>query len=466
MAERIVIAEDDEDLAFVLREALIRNQYEVEVAPTGGRAPRPPAGGSLRPGPARREAAGHGRPRRPAQVPRAGPGDADHRDDRPRHAADRDGGDHARGVRLLHEAAQDGRVPGGGGARAGPSAAPAAGQGAPGRRRPRRFEEIIGQCEPLKRVLDMAQRAAPTDLTILIQGESGTGKEVLAQRHPPPQPPKGRAAHPRQRRRHPGRAARVRAVRPRARRLHRGDPGAARPLRAGPRGHALSRRDRRHAAVHAGQDPARPAGAEDRARGRRQVHRRRRADRRRHPPEPREDGRRGQVPPGPLLSAPGRDAAPAAAPGAGRRPADARQVPPRAGGAAAVAHGRHGDAGGDAVPLDATSGRAMSGSCSTCSRRAMVLSDGVDHARAPAAGRPEQRGAVPAGGGPDHEARGRLARRHAGGERAPHDPRRARQGGGRAGAGGQDPRHLGAEPLVPGEEAQDPDAPGGRGGVP
>src|SRR5678816_404119 len=27
----------------------------------------------------------------------------------------------------------------------------------------------------------MAQRAAPTDLTILIQGESGTGKEVLAQ---------------------------------------------------------------------------------------------------------------------------------------------------------------------------------------------------------------------------------------------------------------------------------------------
>src|SRR4030095_14470356 len=43
------------------------------------------------------------------------------------------------------------------------------------------FEEIIGQCEPLKRVLDMAQRAAPTDLTILIQGESGTGKEVLAQ---------------------------------------------------------------------------------------------------------------------------------------------------------------------------------------------------------------------------------------------------------------------------------------------
>ncbi len=32
-AERIVICEDDEDLAFVLREALIRKEYEVEIAP-------------------------------------------------------------------------------------------------------------------------------------------------------------------------------------------------------------------------------------------------------------------------------------------------------------------------------------------------------------------------------------------------------------------------------------------------
>jgi len=37
VAERILIAEDDEDLAFVLREALIRKDYEVEVAPTAGR---------------------------------------------------------------------------------------------------------------------------------------------------------------------------------------------------------------------------------------------------------------------------------------------------------------------------------------------------------------------------------------------------------------------------------------------
>ena len=36
MGERIIIAEDDEDLAFVLREALRRQRYDVEVAPTAG----------------------------------------------------------------------------------------------------------------------------------------------------------------------------------------------------------------------------------------------------------------------------------------------------------------------------------------------------------------------------------------------------------------------------------------------
>ena len=35
MAERILIAEDDEDLAFVLREALIRKDYD-RVASTAG----------------------------------------------------------------------------------------------------------------------------------------------------------------------------------------------------------------------------------------------------------------------------------------------------------------------------------------------------------------------------------------------------------------------------------------------
>ena len=36
MSERIIIAEDDADLAFVLREALRRQRYDVEVASTAG----------------------------------------------------------------------------------------------------------------------------------------------------------------------------------------------------------------------------------------------------------------------------------------------------------------------------------------------------------------------------------------------------------------------------------------------
>jgi len=36
MSERIIIAEDDEDLALILREALRRRRYDVDVAPTAG----------------------------------------------------------------------------------------------------------------------------------------------------------------------------------------------------------------------------------------------------------------------------------------------------------------------------------------------------------------------------------------------------------------------------------------------
>jgi two-component system response regulator AtoC len=43
------------------------------------------------------------------------------------------------------------------------------------------FEDLLGETAIFKRVLEVARRAAPTDLTILIEGESGTGKDVLAQ---------------------------------------------------------------------------------------------------------------------------------------------------------------------------------------------------------------------------------------------------------------------------------------------
>jgi two-component system, NtrC family, response regulator AtoC len=179
MAERIVICEDDEDLAFVLREALIRTQYDVDVAPTAGALLERLRGATydlvlldvklpdmdgLDALPKARELA----PETPIIVMTA-------------HGTRQTAMDAiARGAydfftkplkmaefqvvvsRALDRRRLQVQVKA---LRAAQSAT---------------FEEIIGQCDALRKVLDMAQRVAPTDLTILIQGESGTGKEVLA----------------------------------------------------------------------------------------------------------------------------------------------------------------------------------------------------------------------------------------------------------------------------------------------
>lgn len=39
---------------------------------------------------------------------------------------------------------------------------------------------MIGNCEPMKKVIDLIHRVAPTDATVLILGETGTGKELVA----------------------------------------------------------------------------------------------------------------------------------------------------------------------------------------------------------------------------------------------------------------------------------------------
>ena len=40
--------------------------------------------------------------------------------------------------------------------------------------------QIIGKCDAIQKVLDLAQKAASSDSTVLISGESGTGKELIA----------------------------------------------------------------------------------------------------------------------------------------------------------------------------------------------------------------------------------------------------------------------------------------------
>lgn len=43
------------------------------------------------------------------------------------------------------------------------------------------FDQIIGQSKELKNAVNLAERVAPTDSTVLLLGETGTGKEVFAQ---------------------------------------------------------------------------------------------------------------------------------------------------------------------------------------------------------------------------------------------------------------------------------------------
>jgi formate hydrogenlyase transcriptional activator len=45
---------------------------------------------------------------------------------------------------------------------------------------PRGFEQIIGGCPALEKVLEQVEFVAPTDSTVLIGGETGTGKELIA----------------------------------------------------------------------------------------------------------------------------------------------------------------------------------------------------------------------------------------------------------------------------------------------
>jgi len=42
------------------------------------------------------------------------------------------------------------------------------------------FEELAGRTPAMQRVIELIQKVAPTDSTVLLMGESGTGKEVLA----------------------------------------------------------------------------------------------------------------------------------------------------------------------------------------------------------------------------------------------------------------------------------------------
>ncbi len=145
--------------------------------------------------------------------------------------------------------------------------------------------EIVGSSAALRRVVDVATQAAPSQATVLVLGESGTGKELLA-----------RYIHERSARaRGPFVAVNCAAI-PETileSELFGHERGAFTGA-AGKKdgrfakaagGTLLPRRDRRALAKRAGQAPARPAGGRVRA-ARRQHDEVRRAHRRRDQPGP------------------------------------------------------------------------------------------------------------------------------------------------------------------------------------
>ena len=111
--------------------------------------------------------------------------------------------------------------------------------------------------ETMRRVMAQIERVAASETRVCIYGETGTGKELVARTLAREEPPRSRAVcHAQLRGRSCG-ADRERAFRPRERLIHRRGAAAHRQVRAGAPRHAFSRRDRRHAARHAGQAAAR-----------------------------------------------------------------------------------------------------------------------------------------------------------------------------------------------------------------
>ena len=119
----------------------------------------------------------------------------------------------------------------------------------------------LGKARPFSGGAASWRAVAPTDSTVLIQGESGTGKEVIARYIHELSARAERAVPLDQLRRAAREPARVRAVRSREGHLHRRGAGQGGPVRRGAGGHVLPRRNRRDDARHAGEAPARAAGA-------------------------------------------------------------------------------------------------------------------------------------------------------------------------------------------------------------
>ncbi len=122
------------------------------------------------------------------------------------------------------------------------------------------FEDMLGSSPPMQTVFTFIRKVAPTSAPVLILGESGTGKEMVAQALHRRSPQNERPVHRHQLQRHSGEPARERAVRTREGRVHGRAHAAQGSHRIGVGRHAVPRRDRRAAAVGAGEAAALSSG--------------------------------------------------------------------------------------------------------------------------------------------------------------------------------------------------------------
>ncbi len=189
-------------------------------------------------------------------------------------------------------------------------------------------QRIIGQSARMRSVFKMIDKIAATPATVLINGESGTGKELVARAIHDRSQRAGGLLRGHQLRRHPRDPAREPALRAREGVVHRRRPRPRRLLPAGQRRHHLPGRDRRDAAVHAGQAAADAPGAGGHPRRQHGADQGRPARHRGHQPRSRGGGRQRQLPHRPVLPAQRDPARPAGAARAPRRHPPARRSLP------------------------------------------------------------------------------------------------------------------------------------------
>ena len=154
------------------------------------------------------------------------------------------------------------------------------------------FANIIGNSSAMLQVFEMVETIAPTGQHGADHGGVRDGQGARRARHPRAVAAERPAVRGGELRRADRDAARLGALRPHARIVHRrgGQPeGAHRDRR---QGDDLPRRDRRDEPDAAGQDPARPAGAQVPPRRRQRGGRGRHPDHRGDQPRPGEDGQR------------------------------------------------------------------------------------------------------------------------------------------------------------------------------